>query len=106
VVQNIECDVQSAGRSCSKYRDFMLRHHAQNISVMLICRNAHNYMICSKAEAFLHVAILNLTTCISYTELRITAGQQTISINCVVSNHCSEVRNDITLFSNISRNPT
>ena len=47
------------------------------------------FILCSKAEIFIHVAIHNLTTYtllimhvttyLSYTELRITAGQKTIS---------------------------
>jgi len=39
----MKCYAQNAETSCSKYRDFMLKHHAQNIDVMLISRNAHMY---------------------------------------------------------------
>ena len=43
-----------------------------------------SYIVCSKAEVFIHVAIQNFTMWLSFTEIRITAGQQTISDQCVL----------------------
>ena len=54
------------------------------------CRNAH--IICSKVEAFIHVATQYLTMWLLYTELRVTAEQQTISDQlCCMSDHLSEI---------------
>jgi len=48
------------------------RHYAQNAG------NAH-IIICSKLETLIHVTIHYFTMWLSYTELRATAGEQTIS---------------------------
>ena len=75
------------------------KHHAQSIDIMLKCRNmlkGRNIHTCSIAETFICVAIQNVTTWLSYTELRIIAGQQTISDPlCCMSEHFSETCNDI-----------
>ena len=49
--------------------------HAQNIDAMVKIQKC-SYILCSKVEMFMHVAIQILQ---SYTELRITAGRQKIS---------------------------
>ena len=52
--------------SCSKCRDFMPLQMQQ-------CSKAE--MFIHEAETFVHVAVQNLTMRLTYTELRITAGQ-------------------------------
>jgi len=52
-----------------------MQEHAQNIDAVLKIQKC-SYILCSKAEMFIHVAIQILQ---SYTELRITAGRQKIS---------------------------
>ena len=47
-------------------------------------QNAEMLYICSNAETFVHVAIQNFTTWLSYTKFWKTAGQKTVPINCVV----------------------
>ena len=66
-----------AETSCPEYRHYVLK-----------CRNGHVHSHRQK-ETFIHVCTRNVHTCsnsmqLSYTKLRITAGQQTILINCVV----------------------
>ena len=66
---------------CTKCWNIMLK--PQSIDVMLICRDAHLYTQMQKRS---YTAIQNFTTWL-YTELRITAGQQTISNQlCCMSN--------------------
>ena len=55
----------------------------------------------TKVEMFIHVAIQNFTMRVLYTELRITAGQLTISNRlCCMSNNISEICNAI--WSNLT----
>ena len=51
----------------------------------------------ASAEMFIHIAIQNFTMWLSYTELRITAGQQTIFNRVVCPTTFSEICNDIWL---------
>jgi len=68
--------VQRYGYGIPKYRRCV-----QNTEMLIIIIM---YVLCSKGEMFIHVAIQNFTMWLLYTELGITAGQQTILTNCVV----------------------
>jgi len=57
-----------------------------------------SYILCSRAEVYIHVAIQNFTTWLSYTELRIRDGQQTISDQfCCMSDHFSKISSQVWL---------
>jgi len=64
--------------TCSKHRWYFQMQKCSYVCV-LKGRNIH-----TAAEMFIHVAIQNFTTWLSYIVLGITAGQQTITIDSVV----------------------
>jgi len=55
---------------CSKSTDALMSE--------MLCTKCWNAHICSKVEIFIHVLIQNFMW-LSYTEVRVTAGQHTIS---------------------------
>ena len=57
----MRCYAKNAETSCSKkFRDFIPKHHAQNIHIMLKIQK-WSYILCSKREVFIHIAIQNFT---------------------------------------------
>jgi len=75
--------MQNAETSCSKCRDFMPKHYAQNIDVMLKVQRCPCMLKGRNVQKF---------RTRSYTELRTTAGQQTVSDQlCCMTDHFSKI---------------
>ena len=79
--------------TCSKYRWYVQMQKCSYVCVFK-GRNLH-----TAAEMFIHVAIQNFTTWLLYIVLRITAGQQTITIDSVVCPITLDIRSNNLKFT-------
>jgi len=87
----------NAETECSKYRlhaevsCLKYRWYDQNTEMLV-------YIMLKSRDIHIHVAIQNLTVWLSYTKLRITAEQQTISDQlCCISDYFSKISSEVRL---------